>query len=99
MIGTDHDAAHHPAVHYAFNQELAQCGFFEAPFGLSEGTPLGDRMRFDLADLRLFLCVVDAGSITAGARQANLALASASERISNIESDAGVRLLERSRTG
>jgi DNA-binding transcriptional LysR family regulator len=56
-------------------------------------------MRFDLADLRLFLCVVDAGSITAGARQANLALASASQRISNIESDAGVVLLERSRRG
>ncbi|MFP3555478.1 LysR family transcriptional regulator [Paraburkholderia sp. SIMBA_049] len=56
-------------------------------------------MRFDLADLHLFLCVVDAGSITAGARQANLALASASERISKIESDAGVVLLERSRRG
>ncbi len=56
-------------------------------------------MRFDLADLRLFLCVVDAGSITAGARQANLALASASERISRIEADAGVLLLERSRAG
>ena len=56
-------------------------------------------MKFDLVDLRLFLCVVDAGSITAGARQANLALASASERISNIESDAGVVLLERSRRG
>jgi len=56
-------------------------------------------MRFDLADLRLFLSVVDAGSITAGARQANLALASASERIGNIESDAGVALLERSRRG
>lgn len=56
-------------------------------------------MRFDLTDLRLFVCVVDAGSITAGAKQANLALASASERISNIESDAGVALLERSRTG
>lgn len=56
-------------------------------------------MRFDLADLRLFVCVVDAGSITAGARQANLALASASERIGNIESDAGVVLLERSRRG
>ena len=56
-------------------------------------------MRFDLADLRLFVCVVDAGSITAGARQANLALASASERISNIESDAGVVLFERSRSG
>lgn len=56
-------------------------------------------MRFDLTDLRLFVCVVDAGSITAGARQANLALASASERIGKIESDAGVALLERSRTG
>jgi DNA-binding transcriptional LysR family regulator len=56
-------------------------------------------MRFDLADLRLFLCVADAGSITAGARQANLALASASERIGNIEADAGVALLERSRRG
>jgi len=59
----------------------------------------GEYMRFDLADLRLFVCVVDSGSITAGARQANLALASASERISNIESDAGVALLERSRRG
>lgn len=59
----------------------------------------GKCMRFDLADLHLFLCVVEAGSITAGARQANLALASASERISNIETDAGVRLLERSRMG
>jgi DNA-binding transcriptional LysR family regulator len=56
-------------------------------------------MRFDLADLHLFLCVVEAGSITAGARKANLALASASQRISKIESDAAVRLLERSRTG
>lgn len=56
-------------------------------------------MRFDLADLRLFLCVVDAGSITAGARQASLALASASERIANLEADAGVALLERSRRG
>lgn len=56
-------------------------------------------MRFDLADLRLFLCVVDAGSITGGARQASLSLASASERISKIESDAGVILFERSRRG
>ncbi|MEX3790733.1 LysR family transcriptional regulator [Paraburkholderia sp. BR14374] len=56
-------------------------------------------MRFDLADLRLFVCVVDAGSIAAGARQAILALTSASERISNIGSDAGVVLLERSLRG
>ncbi|MCD0504360.1 LysR family transcriptional regulator [Bordetella petrii] len=52
-------------------------------------------MRLDLADLRLFLCVVDAGSITRGARHANLALASASERLRSIEADAGVSLLQR----
>lgn len=56
-------------------------------------------MRFDLADLRLFLCIVDAGSITRGAMQANLALASASERLRNIEADAGIPLLERGRRG
>lgn len=69
------------------------------PSGSPKGLCPGERMRFDLSDLRLFVCVVDAGSITAGARQANLALASASERISNLESDAGVVLLERSRNG
>ncbi|WP_312984710.1 LysR family transcriptional regulator [Atlantibacter sp.] len=52
-------------------------------------------MRLDLADLKLFLCIVDAGSITQGAARANLALASASERLRNIEADAGVQLLER----
>lgn len=52
-------------------------------------------MRLDLSDLRLFLCVVEAGSITQGAANANLALASASERLRSIEVDAGVALLER----
>jgi DNA-binding transcriptional LysR family regulator len=52
-------------------------------------------MRLDLADLTLFLCVVDAGSITQGAARAHLALASASERLRNIEAVAGVALLER----
>jgi DNA-binding transcriptional LysR family regulator len=52
-------------------------------------------MRLDIADLHLFLCVVDAGSITQGAVSANLALASASERLRSIETDAGVTLLER----
>ncbi|MDM9558332.1 MULTISPECIES: LysR substrate-binding domain-containing protein [Bordetella] len=56
-------------------------------------------MRLDLADLRLFLCVVDAGSITQGAVRANLALASASERLRSIEADAGVPLLERRHRG
>src|SRR5262245_62687602 len=50
-------------------------------------------MRFDLVDLRLFLHVADAHSITHGARKANLALASASERIRGMEKMLGVALL------
>lgn len=56
-------------------------------------------MRLDLADLRLFLSIVDAGSITRGAARANLALGSASERLRRIETDAGVELLERRARG
>ena len=52
-------------------------------------------MRLGLADLHLFLSIVEAGSITQGAVRANLALASASERLRRIEDDAGVALLER----
>src|SRR5690606_29274825 len=59
----------------------------------------GDAMRLDVADLRLFLCIVDAGSITQGAARANLALASASERLRNIEADAGVTLVRRQPRG
>ncbi|MBI0538404.1 LysR family transcriptional regulator [Roseomonas sp. KE2513] len=56
-------------------------------------------MHFDLTDLRLFLHVVEAGSITAGATRAGLALASASTRIRGMEEQAGVPLLERGRRG
>ncbi|MFT4103260.1 MAG: LysR family transcriptional regulator [Burkholderiaceae bacterium] len=56
-------------------------------------------MRLDIADLRLFLCVVEAGSITRGAQHAHLALASASERLRSIEQDAGVALLVRRARG
>jgi DNA-binding transcriptional LysR family regulator len=59
----------------------------------------GSSMRLDIADLQLFLCVVDAGSITQGAASANLALASASERLRSIEADAGVALLVRRSRG
>jgi molybdenum-dependent DNA-binding transcriptional regulator ModE len=38
-------------------------------------------MRFDLTDLRLFLAVVDAGSITHGATDVGLSLPAASERL------------------
>jgi DNA-binding transcriptional LysR family regulator len=56
-------------------------------------------VHFDLIDLRLFLHVVEAGSITAGAARAGLALASASTRIRGMEEQAGVPLLERGRRG
>lgn len=56
-------------------------------------------MRFDLTDMRLFLTVVECGSITQGARVMHLALASASERIGGMEAALGTPLLERNRRG
>jgi len=56
-------------------------------------------MRFDLTDLRLFLAVADAGSITHGAADAGLSLPAASERLRDMELSGGVRLLERGRRG
>jgi DNA-binding transcriptional LysR family regulator len=66
-------------------------------FGKYEGSE--EPMRFDLVDLRLFLHVAEARSITHGARRANLALASASERIRGMEQKLGVALLARDRRG
>jgi len=51
--------------------------------------------RFDLIDLRLFVHVAEAGSITHGAVRANMTLASASERISAMEDALSALLLER----
>jgi DNA-binding transcriptional LysR family regulator len=56
-------------------------------------------MRFDLVDLRLFLTVVEAGSITRGSERLHLAIAAASTRIRNMEAALGVALLERERQG
>ncbi|SAK45736.1 LysR family transcriptional regulator [Caballeronia catudaia] len=56
-------------------------------------------MRFDLTDMRLFLTVIERGSITAGAQAMHLALASASERIAGMEAALGAPLLERNRRG
>ena len=56
-------------------------------------------MRFDFADLSLFRHVAEAGSITAGAGRANLALAAASTRIRQMEEALGAALLVRGRTG
>jgi len=56
-------------------------------------------MRFDLGDLRLFLNVVEAGSITHGAERMHLAIAAASTRIRNMEAALGTPLLHRERQG
>ena len=56
-------------------------------------------MRFDLTDLKLFLHVVEAGSITAGAERMHLAVAAASTRIRNMEIELGTALLNRDRQG
>jgi len=56
-------------------------------------------MRFDLTDLRLFLHVAEARSMTRGAQRAALALASASARIRGMEEALGAALLIRDRRG
>jgi len=66
-------------------------------FGLAEGYFAG--MRFDLVDLRLVLNVADAGNITQGAARSGLALASASERIRDMERELRAPLFERQRRG
>lgn len=56
-------------------------------------------MRFDPIDLRLFVAIAEAGSISRGAQAANLALASASARVAGMEALVGAPLLERGRRG
>ena len=58
----------------------------------------GTLLQIDV-DLRLFLMVVEAASITLGAARAGMALASASERIRLMEDSLGAPLLERNRRG
>lgn len=55
--------------------------------------------RFDLVTLRLFVAVVDAGSLTAGAERFGLSLAATSKRMAELESHCGVALLERGQRG
>jgi len=56
-------------------------------------------MHLDLADLRLFRAIAEAGSITGGAARANLALASASARLQGMENSIGAALFIRGRRG
>ena len=56
-------------------------------------------MRLDLTDLQLFLHICEAGSITGGAQRSHMTLASASERIRDLEAALGEPLLIRNRRG
>jgi DNA-binding transcriptional LysR family regulator len=55
--------------------------------------------RFDVVTLLLFIAVARQGSISAGARQSNMAAGAASKRISDIEAALGTPLLYRHATG
>lgn len=55
--------------------------------------------RFDLVTLRLFVAVVDAGSLTAGAGRYGISLAAASKRIAEMEQHCGLALLQRTQRG
>lgn len=55
--------------------------------------------RFDLVSLRLFVAVVDAGSLTAGADRFGISLAAASKRINELEQHCGLTLLQRGQRG
>jgi DNA-binding transcriptional LysR family regulator len=55
--------------------------------------------RLDLVTLRLFVAVLDAGSLTAGADRYGISLAAASKRITELEHHCGIALLQRSARG
>lgn len=75
----------------------------EPAYGTAEGsvTALTSDMtfRFDLTDLRLFLNVVESGSITAGAEATQLGLAAASARVLAMEDTLGAPLVVREPRG
>lgn len=56
-------------------------------------------MHFDLVDLRLFVNIAEANSLTRGAEKSALSLPAASMRIKNLEAGLGSRLLDRSSQG
>ena len=55
--------------------------------------------QLDVAALRLFVAVVDTGSISAGAARCHLSVAAASKRISDFEARLGIALLRRRARG
>jgi DNA-binding transcriptional LysR family regulator len=50
-------------------------------------------VRFDISDLKIFVNVVQAGSITMGAERSHRAVASISSRIKEMELEMGAPLL------
>ena len=56
-------------------------------------------LHFDLFDLKLFVYVADAHSLTRGAEKACISLAAASTRIKQMEEAVGGKLLHRSAQG
>lgn len=57
--------------------------------------PFKPRIRFDLTTIRLFIATAEHGSITRAAAEQCLALAAASRRIAELESQFGVALFDR----
>jgi DNA-binding transcriptional LysR family regulator len=56
-------------------------------------------MHFDLVDLRLFVNIAEANSLTRGAERSHMSLPAASIRIKNLEEGIGAKLLYRSSQG
>lgn len=87
-------AARHTCVTaYMLSQSQAATEAHAIPLVLAFG------MHYDLIDLRLFLHVHEAGSITAGAARSHMTLASASARVRALEDTMGAPLLIRDRRG
>ncbi|CAN7660484.1 LysR family transcriptional regulator [Caballeronia sp. LjRoot31] len=56
-------------------------------------------MRFDIETLRLFIFVIEGGSISAASERGNIVVSAVSRRISDLERDAGTPLLHRRSRG
>ncbi|RUM99519.1 LysR family transcriptional regulator [Pseudaminobacter arsenicus] len=56
-------------------------------------------LRYDLVDLRLFVCIAEAGNLTRGAERAHLSVGAASLRVKNLEEALGALLFVRRSQG
>ena len=60
---------------------------------------MASRMKFDLTDLRIFLTVMETGSLTAAAARCNVVTAAVSARMRKLEDTFGLTLFERKGRG